>query len=380
MAVRASWAAEEVERLNATSLVMPATAGAPGCRRRGRAAATVGACFIALAWMALPAVSHATCTIENHDVVQTGPVTIPLSVVGGGPLQIDPNAPVNTLLGKLSVYSNAADTSISCTDPVSYMKMDGAGPAIGTVPGSVLGGRYSGNAVLYQSQIPGIGYAVSWDGAGWAGWMPQQRSGAGWSLSPNNASTLTVYLVKTSGAIPAGVNVLSGIFSTWTMYPANATWINWGFDGEVPIEPINPTCVVSTSDIVVDLVAAEASEFPNVRDTAKEKDFNVSLACSGGNAGTKTEMSMSLADQTTPVNVSTDLSLTAASTARGVAIQIVRNGSAISLDPAANKFKVQDVLPGNSTVDIPFKARYVRTGVMTAGTVEALATFTMEYK
>jgi hypothetical protein len=310
MAVRASLAPEEFERLNAMSLGMSATAGASGCKRRGRAASTIGACFIALAWMALPAVSHATCTIKDHGVVQAGPVTIPLSVVGGGPLQIDPNAPVNTLLGKLAVYANGADTSINCTDSNPYMKMDGAGPVIGTVPGSVIGGRYTGNATLYQSQIPGIGYAVSWDGAGWAGWMPQQRNGPGWSLAPTSTSTLTVYLVKTNGTIPAGVNVLSGIFATWTMYPANATWINWGFDGDVPIEPISPTCVVSTSDIVVDLVAAEASEFPNVRDTAKEKDFKVSLACSGGNAGTKTEVSMSLADQTTPVNVSTDLSLT----------------------------------------------------------------------
>lgn len=79
------------------------------------------------------------------------------------------------------------------------------------------------------------------------------------------------------------------------------------------------------------------------------------------------------------------MTLTSASTASGVGIQ-VRNGTTIigygpDSSAAGNTNQWFVTQTGNATVNIPLTARYVQTGnQVKPGTVKALATFTMSYQ
>lgn len=94
-------------------------------------------------------------------------------------------------------------------------------------------------------------------------------------------------------------------------------------------------------------------------------------------------MHMFLTDQTTQANQTNILSLTPASTATGVGVQILDGTSPVvfgQVGTAPTTDITRNIVVGTPTVDIPLKARYVRTGNMTAGTVTAIATFTVDYR
>ncbi|WP_342316260.1 fimbrial protein [Lysobacter sp. FW306-1B-D06B] len=286
------------------------------------------------------------------------------------PAQIDPSVAVGR-----DLWSGTVDVGASAGGACT-----GAWPSPATI--DFVGSQPYRGSNIYDSGIPGIGYTVRFTAGSVTNALWPTTYTYGWGQGVG-AHQVTVTLIKT-GPISQG-GTLTGKFAQWNVHQvggvgAPAEYEDYVWNGSFVITPKNPTCEVSTQNVVVKLDNAETSNFPSISSTAKEKDFQVNLACSGGDAGTKTEVNMSLTDQTTPGNVSTALSLTSASTATGIAIQIVRNGSAIGFNPVTNKFKVQDVLPGNSTVDIPFKARYVRTGTITPGKVQGIAVFTMDYK
>ncbi|MBU8977442.1 type 1 fimbrial protein [Lysobacter sp. MMG2] len=313
--------------------------------------------------LGLPLPSWAvTCTNSN------GNQPYPLTFTFPSPLVVDNSMDDGEVVASITITQGAAGGggySTCASDTRLWYEGIGAYTLVGRP--------------VYPSSVEGIGIAIfNYSPPG--GYFPQMsdRSGASWVV--NSSALVRIDLVKT-GPITGGS--LSGPFAYSTLKFFDGTSFNhtvYQFSGSVPVVLKNPTCAVTTPDVVVNLDQARIGDFATVGTTLKEKDFKVSLACSGGTAGTKTEVDMSLADRTTPANVSQYLSLTSASTASGVALQIVRNGSAISFNPTVNKFKVQDVLPGNSTVDIPFKARYVRTGTITPGKVQGIAVFTMDYK
>ncbi|ODV43222.1 hypothetical protein AWV79_19355 [Cupriavidus sp. UYMMa02A] len=114
--------------------------------------------------------------------------------------------------------------------------------------------------------------------------------------------------------------------------------------------------------------------------TAGQTGFNISLSCSGATAVT-----MTITDATQPGNVSSNLSLASKSGARGVAYQILYQGTPVSFGPDSanagnlNQFNV-GTLTGAANLTIPLAARYVRTGTVTPGSAVANATFTMSYQ
>lgn len=351
-----------------------------GCKSIGGSVAAL------LLWVLFPGSSHAdTCTVTPTNTAQE----IPVTPVGGGPLTINPNAAPNTLLGKLSVLTTGYTTGITCQSMSDVMTMDGAGPVMGTIASSLIHGGYPGNATLYQSNVPGIAYAVSWDGAGWAGWMPQSRVGFGWQLYSTNPSTLTIYLVKTSEPIPAGINYLGGTLATWTMFPSNTRWINYVYSGSIPVVPKIPACTVDlpSRNISVTLPDQSADGFGGVGTTAgTAQNFSINLTCSGGDPGTSANMYVTLTDATNPGNTTDMLSPTAATANTGVGVRIfngatpVKYGADSSTIGNTNQWRVTTVNPGSSTVSIPLTATYVQVGsTVHGGAVSAIATFTMAY-
>jgi len=333
----------------------------------------VAAVFVLLA-LALPGFAvGAPCKYYN-DIYKTREVRGPFQYIVdfGNLATIDTSIAVGQTLKRLSVSTgsildadgNPMDTALLSCDPdliqnVYFTNDVGPATAIPTV---------------YQTDIPGIGLRITINGYV----FPYVRYFAAGGVYTYPNYVMQLDLVKT-GPIGAG-GTLEGRFGTESIGRENQVYAGFYIKQPIVLVPSNPTCTVSTPDVQVALDPDDVASYTSVNMTRGEKDFKVSLACSGGDPGTSTPVYLSLADQTLPANTTQALTLTSASTASGVGIQILRNGAPISLDPALNKFKVQDVLPGNSTIDIPFKARYVRTGTMGAGTVEAIAVFTMDYQ
>jgi type 1 fimbria pilin len=139
------------------------------------------------------------------------------------------------------------------------------------------------------------------------------------------------------------------------------------------------TCRVTTPNFSVPLPDALASALGTNGAAFGNAGFSIGLQCN-----TRANVHITLTDVTTPGNRSDLLTLTSDSTARNVRLRIrnpsntpVRFGRDSSAAGNANQWRVGS-LSGASTIRM--SAEYVATGAATAGTVRALATFTMSYQ
>jgi len=74
------------------------------------------------------------------------------------------------------------------------------------------------------------------------------------------------------------------------------------------------------------------------------------------------------------------LQLTPTSTAKGVGIQVLRNGSPVEFD-ATTMYTVSSYTPGSATASEPFAVRYIQTGPsVSGGSVEAVMTVLVAYR
>lgn len=138
------------------------------------------------------------------------------------------------------------------------------------------------------------------------------------------------------------------------------------------------SCRVTTPNVGVTLPNTQASTLRNNGASIGNTGFFIGLQCD-----TDTEVHITLTDATTPGNRTNLLSLTADSTARGVAVRVRRPDNApVSFgpdSPAAGNANQWRVGQRSGATTIGMSAEYVATGDVTAGTVRALATFTMSY-
>lgn len=264
--------------------------------------------------------------------------------------------------------------------------MDGACPSVlgnMTFEGT---GVYLGNSV-YATSIPGIGYKIHTP-------LGANPVPVDWPKTLYNRYQSMVYehivvidLVKT-GSIGHG-GTLSGEFARWAF--AGKTYFSYQFTGSITVKPMSPTCTVTTPSIVVPFGNISKTVFSGVGSTSGSRSLNIRLLCKGGDAGTSTPVHVTLTDATNPANRTTSLSLTTASTAGGVAIQLLKDnvvlGYGADSDAADNANRWSAGASAASTnvggvfFDIPLTARYVQTGtVITPGSANGKATFTMSYQ
>ncbi|WP_256352963.1 MULTISPECIES: fimbrial protein [unclassified Pseudomonas] len=148
--------------------------------------------------------------------------------------------------------------------------------------------------------------------------------------------------------------------------------------------PRRPTCSVSTPSVRMSLGTVSVKAFKGVGSNAGTTTENITLSCSGGE-GSSRDVLITLTDQTQPANRTDVLSLTRASTASGVALQLLRGptliryGADSSVIGNPNQWLAGST--GNGTFSIPLTARYIQTERdITAGTANGVATFTMAYR
>jgi type 1 fimbria pilin len=201
---------------------------------------------------------------------------------------------------------------------------------------------------------------------------------------PANVS-VTAALVVT-GTIAAGASSLSSapqITIGYATSDGGAGYWNQSplYTGSATGTLTHATCSVGQTDLAVLLPTADTRAFSaGVGTVAAPQPFSLSFACTTG-----AKVSMTLTDNVNPANRSSTLQLTAESTAKGIGIQVLNSaGTPVSFGPdSATPGNTNQWLIGdspNGPLQVPLTARYISTGAVSAGTVKALATFTMSYQ
>ncbi|WP_454732630.1 MULTISPECIES: fimbrial protein [Cupriavidus] len=213
-------------------------------------------------------------------------------------------------------------------------------------------------------------------------WWPYSESSAAVGLSEGYTVQLVVELVKV-GPITAG-GTLNGVVAAKWIHDGTVKAAEYLIDN-APIRPLVPTCSLQNNHIPVSLDKVDISRFKGIGSASDDQPFHVRLSCAGGSAGTETNIHATLTDANDLANRGDTLKLSPGSTAKGVGIQIRKDGTVLkygadSRDPA-NPNQWPAGLAANGPFDIALTARYIQTEAeVGAGTANGRATITMSYQ
>jgi type 1 fimbria pilin len=319
--------------------------------------------------------AHADCSpaVNLGDV----PVSFPSTI------SVPANAAVGTVVAAVTVPIPGA------TAGVTYASCSGSGNIYWAIrAGTVIANRVG------TTSVAGIGYTSSLSGGGFSGNVVMDTTLNATSL-PGGLSApqfqsqlyLTVNLVKTGPVTPgpltlnpSGSSGLPGVVAVFfagdggqsvfrSVLASNATSI------------ATSACSVTTPSINVALAPVKTSAFQGVGSTAGTQPLALGLTCPSPNV----RVFVTLTDNTTPTNTSNMLSLKPDSTAQGVRLQILSNGTPVSFGPdSTNAGNTNQWLVGTSTggpMSVPLSVQYIESASqVTPGKVDAVATFTMSYQ
>lgn len=142
-------------------------------------------------------------------------------------------------------------------------------------------------------------------------------------------------------------------------------------------------CTVNSSQQNVELGTVTPNDLPSVGSVSATKDVTIALTCDD-----QVHLNATVSDQSNLANTSPIVSLSSDSTGSGVGVQVLYGDSEIPVElgpddtseGATHQFKITDVSGDGSTVTVPLRVRYVRTGDLKGGTANALAGVTFSYQ
>lgn len=319
-----------------------------------------------LALVVSPAAQAALCTSSTG---QPGIVLFPVT----GPVTVDPSVAVGTTLVRpVTVLSATPPVTITCpaqgTSSVS-IQWSGTGP-------------YLGNHI-YATSIPGVGVRLFWEKTGTI--VPFATTGPATFKSASSWTGGVAMAVVKTGPITRGGSLTGEVakltYPTLEGFQIGSIRIN----GSIEINPGRPTCAVTTQSVSVRLGNVSKNQFTGIGSTSQGEPFNIGLNCAGGITGITTAISVTLTDPTNPGNRSNTLSLSPASTASGVGIQILQGATILSYGPDSNAPGTQNQWSagstGNGLFEVPLIGRYVQTApTIRPGSAHGRATFTLSYQ
>lgn len=319
----------------------------------------------------IPAQAASTCNFINSSAtVAAGALSIPANAT--------PNTPVKSVQNIVTFQCRQTATPAAY---YSHIVLQAAGTLV------------AGYNDVYQTNINGLGVRFTLNapnctnannlviiGIGTTEFDCPFNTGTSYVPSPMTYTTTFVVtgLLPTSAILTA----ISGIKLSFTQSDIpGGTWQATPLTGIATGSMTAATCSVNQTAIGVKLAPVTIADLSGqTGKTAAPKPFSLSVTCP---AGIKTFVT--LTDTSNIANRSTTLGLTADSSAQGVGIQIL-NGSDIPVafgpDSAApgnaNQFLLGTAAGGSA--EYPFKAQYISIGHVRAGSVQAIATFTLSYQ
>ncbi|WP_179254928.1 fimbrial protein [Burkholderia sp. AU15512] len=290
-----------------------------------------------------------------------------MKVSSFSPPPFSPSVPVGTVLHSEKVNvkpPNGKPTQIVCD---KYFRTFSQG-----------GNKVTGPDNTWPSPVAGIGIRMRVDGSDQ--WWPRTSTVYQNTLNVGSFSFI-IEFVKT-GPITAGGSISGELVGSWIDTVQYASYV---IDSPAEIKPMVPTCKVRQTTLSVPLGDIAANRvMPNVGDTSEAKPFKIVLDCSGGEVGSITKTFMTLTDVNDNANIGSTLTLSPESSAKGVGVQILKGSKVVSYGPdsseTGNTNQFSTGTTKNGVLEIPLSARYVRTGMMIGGTVNARASFTMSYQ
>ncbi|WP_162601011.1 fimbrial protein [Paraburkholderia sp. C35] len=240
---------------------------------------------------------------------------------------------------------------------------------------SLSGGEMvSGSPYTVATNVPGIGMRF---GSAYTGYVDywgagNQESFAGaWAW---NGTRLGAQVVVTGPVRSGTVNGLAtGTFTLGgTLVIANLRTTTF--------DVTSTACSVTTPSVSVNMPTVNSSVFASVGTTAAPQPFAIRLSCAPD-----TRVFITLSDSSNPANTSSVLTLTPASSAKGIGLQITSDSKPVSFGPdspvAGNVNQWQAGTSSGGEMTIPLAVQYIQTApAISAGSVTGLATFTMSYQ
>ncbi len=200
---------------------------------------------------------------------------------------------------------------------------------------------------------------------------------------PVNLKYLSLEIIKIGDITGSGT--LQGEIVKATV-PAADGFQLWSIrlSNPVTISPQKPTCKVATPAVEAFLGNVQLSAFDGVGSSSPARPLSIDLMCGGGHAAGLVQVAATITDAGNPLNRSDRMALSAASSAKGVAIQVLKDGEVLKFGPdssavgAINQWSAGHA--GNGLFRIPLTARYLQTAaVIEPGTANGRATFTLSY-
>lgn len=307
----------------------------------------------------------ASCSFENNTrsallVFNLPAITVPQDAAAGTVLHTE--------------QASAATVKVSC---------NAKGPILQGYKALSVADYQSGNPLegVYASNVPGIGLRATWVNSGSASFasgsyiMPWHMAS---TLVSSEAGTYALDFQALIQIVVTGP-VASGTLNTDKLVA------EWRYDDLVvaellftttTVEVKASTCDLVEKNIVVPLNTISAENFVNdVSPIVSTDDFRIQLNdCA---SGLNIDIKFSSSGGTGIINGNTLKIATSDSAAKGVGIQLL----AFSSKPITfNQVYYFNKTVAGQTIVIPLKARYVKTGPIAPGEVNALATFEINYR
>ncbi|TCW86412.1 hypothetical protein C5O80_00015 [Burkholderia sp. SRS-46] len=352
-------------------------------RSAGRVTGLLGkACFIGLVGLLAQHAQAETCDQGLYS--SSASPTVPASITASR----DAYAP-GTLIGSGALTSEQRNVLYTDCTPIRV-----TATGIGTpIPGATytLDGRQH---PVYETGVPGIGYAVMAKIGSWNG-----ENDAQWKALDLNETALYIAGISTakwwthfraalvfSGPLSTGsytspertiakfrVYKSGGLFDTRTITLSS-------FRINVTSRSCSLTSAATTSVPLAQLVSYRLSAIGDVSDVAGTTSLQIN--CTG-----TVDVYATMTDVANPANTGDVLSLRPDSTAQGVGLQVYRQGNAkpVAFGPDSSaKGNTNQWFAGrvtNGALSIPLSVRYVKTASnIVPGSVRAATSFTFSYQ
>ncbi|MCD9085418.1 fimbrial protein [Stenotrophomonas sp. SY1] len=316
------------------------------------------------------AMAAVTCTSAPSGIYRV-PISTPSSIA------IDPDVDDGTVL-KILTFNNRPSgfPTVTCKNGSTNVSPISLRYAMVT-------GALQTDGITYASGIDGIGLRLMTPGGAY---LPRTVASQVAPFQPGIDGTAQLLIVKIGAISGKGVLGAKRVAEVRTG-PTSGDYLYTSYElaGAVEIVPQKPTCSVTNSVIPVSMMPEQHLPFTGVGSTSREVPWAIKLSCGGGLAGSSVAVFGVLTDAANPMNRSDMLPLSADSSAKGIAIQVLREGKLIHFGPDSAEAEVENQWAGgrapNGTYSIPFTSRYVQTEhLVTSGTANARATFTLSYR
>ncbi len=303
-----------------------------------------------------------------------------------GRVVVRPSDEVGKILRKATFSIDPNNSTINCT---RYSTGTVRADLTQSYPISSLGNN------IYSTNIPGIGirlYREAQNNSNFSGYYPYSRNisgGSGWGGTNYSLDTgyFVVEIVKTASQTGSGA-LVPGQYSSYylTSHPNQPILTSFVYGNAITIA--SSSCELQ-GDInkVVTLPTVTKSGFSGVGSTQGAQRFDLNILCNGGQNPTgyeeKNLISLSYDYVQDGSNNQVLSNIAPASTkANGVGVQLLWNyNNKNQVIKKGDKLELGTVSSNNTVqYNVPMTAQYYQTATnVTAGTVRAMSTVTIEY-